>query len=82
MHSKKRHLQHSDNNNIGGQRSDKRVTGRELTPYEETIARINTLVEMLDERGIINKKEYDRTVAMRLHEISKATAFEQMDEEI
>jgi hypothetical protein len=81
MHSKKRHSQYSDND-IEGTRSDKRVTGRELTPYEETIARLNTLVEMLDEKGIINKKEYDRTVAMRLHEISKATAFEQMDEEI
>jgi predicted transcriptional regulator YheO len=81
MHSKKRHSQYSDND-IEGPRLDKRVTGRELTPYEETIARLNTLVEMLDEKGIINKKEYDRTVAMRLHEISKATAFEQMDEEI
>ena len=81
MHSKKRHSQYSDND-IEGLRLDKRVTGRELTPYEETIARLNTLVEMLDEKGIINKKEYDRTVAMRLHEISKATAFEQMDEEI
>jgi hypothetical protein len=37
---------------------------------------------MLDEKGIINKKEYDRMMAMRLHEISKASAIEELDEEI
>jgi hypothetical protein len=37
---------------------------------------------MLDQKGIINKKEYDRTAAMRLHEISKAAAIEELDEEL
>jgi predicted transcriptional regulator YheO len=60
----------------------KKVTGKELSEMEEMSARITTLIEMLDEKGIINKKEYNRIVAMRLHEISKAGAFEQLDEEI
>lgn len=60
----------------------KNVTGKELTEKEELSARLTTLVEMLDEKGILNKKEYQRTVAMRLHEISKARAIEGLDEEL
>ncbi|AIF84824.1 hypothetical protein NTE_02783 [Candidatus Nitrososphaera evergladensis SR1] len=60
----------------------RKITGKELTELEELSARLTTLVEMLDEKGIINKKEYDRTVAMRLHEISKAGAIEELDEEL
>ncbi|HEV8405794.1 MAG TPA: hypothetical protein VGQ13_07810 [Nitrososphaera sp.] len=60
----------------------KNITGKELSETEEMSARLTTLVEMLDEKGIINKKEYDRMVAMRLHEISKASAIEELDEEI
>jgi hypothetical protein len=37
---------------------------------------------MLDAKGIISKNEYGRTVAMRLHEISKAAAFAELDEEL
>jgi predicted transcriptional regulator YheO len=37
---------------------------------------------MLDEKGILDMKEYRRMVAMRLHEISKASAFEELDEEL
>jgi hypothetical protein len=59
----------------------KKVTGRELTHFEETTTRLNTLIELLQDNGIINKREYESRVAMRLHEISKATAFEEMDEE-
>lgn len=59
-----------------------KITGKELTRLEELSARLTTLVEMLDEKGIINKREYDRTVAMRLHEISKAAAIEELDEEL
>jgi predicted transcriptional regulator YheO len=58
------------------------VTGKELSQVEELSARLTTLVEMLDEKGILNKKEYHRTVAMRLHEISKAGAIEELDEEL
>lgn len=58
------------------------VTGKELSEAEELSARLTTLVEMLDEKGIINRREYQRTVAMRLHEISKAGAISELDEEI
>lgn len=59
----------------------KKVTGRELNLHEETSIRLDTLVELLHEKGIINKKELESRMAMHLHEISKATAFEEMDEE-
>jgi predicted transcriptional regulator YheO len=61
---------------------NKKVTGRDLSLAEETGTRLNTLVEILHDKGIINKKELESRVAMHLHEISKATAFEQMDEEV
>ena len=60
----------------------KKITGKELSEIEELSARLTTLVEMLDEKGVINKGEYRRTVAMRLHEISKAGAFEDLEEEL
>ena len=60
----------------------KKVTSKELNEIEELSARLTTLVEMLDEKGILDMKEYRRTVAMRLHEISKAGAFEELDEEL
>jgi hypothetical protein len=60
----------------------KKITGKELTSLEEISARLTTLIEMLDEKAIINKKEYYRTCVMRLHEISKAKSFEEIDEEI
>jgi hypothetical protein len=63
-------------------RSDKKVTGRVLTTPEELSIRLATLVAILEDRGIINKKEYESTVAMHLHEFSKATAFEELNEEI
>jgi predicted transcriptional regulator YheO len=60
----------------------KKITGKELNEIEELSARLTTLVEMLDEKGIINMKEYGRVVAMRLHEISKAGAFEELDTDL
>lgn len=60
----------------------KKITGKELSETEELSARLTTLVEMLDEKGVISKGEYRRIVAMRLHEISKAGAFEELDEEL
>jgi len=60
----------------------RKVTGKELGKVEELSARLTTLVEMLDANGTINKNEYSRTVAMRLHEISKANAFDELDEEL
>ena len=58
------------------------VTGKELSEIEELSARLTTLVEMLDQKDVINKREYHRTVAMRLHEISKAGAIGELDEEL
>ena len=62
--------------------TSKKVTGRELSLSEETNIRLNMLVELLQDKGIINTKEYASRVAMHLHEISKATAFKEMDEEL
>lgn len=60
----------------------KKVTGRELSLHEELSIRLNTLVDLLHDKEIINKKELESRVAMHLHEISKATAFEEMDDEL
>jgi ribosomal 50S subunit-associated protein YjgA (DUF615 family) len=74
-----RHSNNDDSDDLG---ASKKVTGKELSEIEELSARLTTLIEMLDERGIINNKEYRRMVAMRLHEISKASAFEEIEEEM
>jgi hypothetical protein len=63
-------------------RYNKKTTGRELSINEETSIRLNTLIELLHDRAVINKKELESRIAMHLHEISKATAFEEMDEEL
>ena len=60
----------------------KKVTGKELTGIEELSARLTALVEMLDDKGVISSKEYGRIVAMRLHEISKAAAFQELEDEL
>ncbi len=76
----KRHRLHSDEDDDLSR--PKKITDKELSQNEELSARLTTLVEMLDEKGIINKNEYNRTVVMRLHEISKASALEDLDEEL
>jgi hypothetical protein len=53
-----------------------------LAEFEEVSIRLNTLISILEEREIINRKEYESTVAMRLHEVSKATAFEELNDEL
>jgi hypothetical protein len=58
------------------------ITGKELTEVEEISVMLNVLIEELQRRGAIDKKEYSRLVAMRLHEISKARAFEDLDKEL
>ena len=67
---------------MAGPGSGKKVTGRVLTKPEEISIRLATLVAILEEKRIINKNEYESTVAMHLHEFSKATAFEELNEEI
>lgn len=80
MAKRRRHLAHgADGDDLV---APKKVTGKELSEVEELSARISALVEMLHEKGVINKNEYGRTVAMRLHEISKAGAFAELDEEL
>jgi glutamine synthetase type III len=61
---------------------NKKATGRDLTIQEETAIRLDTLVELMHEKGIINRRELESRIAMHLHEMSKATAFEEMDEEL
>ena len=58
------------------------VTGKELTEIEEISVMLEVLIDELQRRGAIDKKEYSRLVAMRLHEISKARAFEGLDKEL
>jgi hypothetical protein len=62
--------------------TDRKITGKELKSEEEFRTQLSVLIELLDDKGVINKKEYQRIVSMRLHELSKALAFEEMDEEI
>jgi hypothetical protein len=78
--NQKRH--NSDSDDVENPRTARRITGKDLKWDEELRIQISTLVEILDEKGIINKKEYQRIVSMRLHEISKALAFDEIDEEI
>lgn len=78
--NQKRH--NSDADDVENPRTARRITGKDLKWDEELRIQISTLVEILDEKGIINKKEYQRIVSMRLHEISKALAFDEIDEEI
>lgn len=73
---------HTSRNNDNEKSAFKKIIGKDLEPDEELRVQINTLVEMLDSKGIISKKEYQRTVSMRLHETSKALAFEEMGEEL
>ena len=60
--------------------SKKVVESRELDQLEELSIRIDTLVELLSEKGIINKKTYINNVMMRIHETSKAKSFDECDE--
>ena len=71
---------YSSDDNI--QNKNKAVTGKELDQLEELSIRLKTLVELLTEKGILSEKEYNSNVMMRLHEISKAKGFEELDEEI
>ena len=56
------------------------VESRELDQIEELSIRIDTLVELLSNKGIINKKGYINNVMMRIHETSKAKSFDEYDE--
>ena len=56
------------------------VEANEIDPLEELSIRIDTLVELLSDKGIINKKGYINNVMMRIHESSKAKSFDDLEE--
>lgn len=60
----------------------RKITGKELSMQDEINIKITTLIELLEAKGFLSNGEFERITAMRLHEISKARAFEDMDEEI
>ena len=60
----------------------KKITGKELSSQDEFNIKLDTLVELLVRKGILSKREFESMSTMRLHEISKARAFEDLDEEI
>lgn len=64
------------------QPSKRKITGKELSLQDEFGIKLDTLIEFLDMKGILSKREFGRIFDMRLHEISKARAFEDLDEEI
>jgi hypothetical protein len=79
--AKKEKSKHLSSNN-DNQNKTKAVTGKELDQLEELSIRLDTLIELLSRKGIVSKREYTSNVMMRLHEVSKAKAFEGLDEEI
>ena len=60
----------------------KKITGKELSSQDEVNVKLDTLIELLVSKGILSRREFERMTTMRLHEISKARAFEDLDEEI
>jgi hypothetical protein len=60
----------------------KKITGKELSSQDEVNIKLDTLVELLVRKGILSKREFESMSIMRMHEISKARAFEDLDEEI
>ena len=62
--------------------SKRKITGKELSSQDEFGIKMDTLIELLETKGILSKREFERISSMRLHEISKARAFEDLDEEI
>ena len=75
----------SKKNSIATSKNDKNkakevVESNELDPLEELHIRIDTLVELLSDKGIINKKGYINNVMMRIHESSKAKSFDNLEE--
>ena len=62
--------------------SKRKITGKELSLQDEFGIKLDTLIELLETKGILSKREFERISSMRLHEISKARAFEDLNEEI
>ena len=60
----------------------RKITGKELSLQDEFNIKLEALVEMLDNKGVLSKKEFERKASMKLHEISKARAFEDLEQDI
>ena len=76
---RKEKLERSSNGHLN---KDRVVTGKELDQLEELNIKLDTLVGLLSEKGVISRREYTINVMMRLHEMSKAKSFEDLDEEL
>jgi hypothetical protein len=76
---RKEKLERSSNGHLD---KDRVVTGKELDQLEELNIKLDTLVGLLSEKGVISRREYTSNVMMRLHEMSKAKSFEDLDEEL
>lgn len=61
---------------------ERRITGRNLDDIEELIIKLKVLIDLLEDKGVLTKKELERLYSMKLHEYSKATSFESLDEEL
>jgi hypothetical protein len=75
----------SKKNTVAYSKNDKNkakevVESNKIESLEELSIRIDTLVELLSNKGIINKKAYINNVMMRIHESSKAKSFDDMEE--
>ena len=62
--------------------SQRKITGKELSLQDELNIKLEVLVEILDNKGVLSKKEFERRASMKLHEISKARGFEDLEQEI
>jgi hypothetical protein len=62
--------------------SQRKITGKELSLQDELNIKLEALVEILDNKGVLSKKEFERMASAKLHEISKARAFEDLEQEI
>ena len=76
---RKEKLERSSNGHLN---KDRVVTGKELDQLEELNIKLDTLVVLLSEKAVISEREYTSNVMMRLHEMSKAKSFEDLDEEL
>ena len=67
---------------VKNESTQRKITGKELSLEDELSIKLEALVEMLDYKGVLSKKEFERKASMKLHEISKARAFEDLEQEI
>ncbi len=58
------------------------IKGKDFGQLEELTMKLDTLIDLLSEKGIITKKQFDNNIMMRMHESSKARGFEDFEQEI